>query len=142
MVRSTWLIVTLAHFAVFFLGRRFKDKFIPMMVGLFIVAMIFVMLSLEITVSYYEMEVPIAVQIRDNLLIFTVIYCLLLTPSIKYIFFVYVPFYLSLTVFCIKRHDAATQHISVAVYAQSLMVTFWYILQKRELKRFYEQRTA
>ena len=138
IVRLTWLLVSLAHFAVHFLGKRFKDKFIPMMVGLFIFAMIFVMVSLETTVSYYEVDVPIAVQLRDNLLIFPLIYSILLTPSIKYICFVYEPFYLTLAIFCIKGHEAANQHIMVALYSQSLIVTFWYILQKRELKRFYE----
>ena len=128
IVRLTWLLVTLAHLAVYFLGKRFKDKFIPMMVVLFIIAIIFVMVSLETTVSYYEVDVPIAVQLRDNLLIFTGIYSLLLTPSIKYICFLYVPFYLTLTVFGMKKHEAETQHILVAVYSQSLLVTFWYIL--------------
>ena len=117
LVRLTWLLVTLAHFIVYCLGRRFKDKFIPMMIGLYVVAQVSVMFSLLTTVSHYKDDVPIEVQLRDNLLIFTVIYCLLLTPSIKYIFFCYVPLYMSMIIWCIKKHEGATQHILAAVYA-------------------------
>ena len=133
--------MTLAHFAVHFLGKRFKDKFIPMMVGLYIFAIIIVMVSIETTGGYYGREVPIAVQQRVNLFIFAIIYSLLLTPSIKYICFVYLPVYMILAVFYIKRHETKTQYLAAA-YSQGLVVTFWYILQKRELKRFYEQHSA
>ena len=138
LVRLTWLLVTLAHFAVYFLGRRFKDKFIPMMVGLCVVAQISIVISLEATVNYNEVEVPIGIQLRDNLFIFPSIYCLLLTPSIKYICFCYAPIYNSVIIFSTLRHEIAPQHIVAAIFSQSLLVTFWYILQKRELKRFYE----
>ena len=67
---------------------------------------------------------------------------LLLTPSISYGCFLYLPFhYLSILIMTI-RDDVEKGQLIQAAYASVSCIVFWYIYQKRELKRFFEQEKA
>ena len=67
---------------------------------------------------------------------------LLLTPSIDYILFYYAPCYMITLGICVFRFDLE-RRVLLNMFGWLIgMVIFWLILQKRELKRFYEQQDA
>ena len=45
---ALWSLFTIAHVAVYFLGRRFKDKFVPMIVSLYIAQQFLVVARVEL----------------------------------------------------------------------------------------------
>ena len=64
---------------------------------------------------------------------------LLLAPSIDYILFCYAPCVILTTVFCVFRLSLDKKAMITAVAWVFAGIVFFYIFQKRELKRFYEQ---
>ena len=64
---------------------------------------------------------------------------LLLAPSIDYILFCYAPCALLTTVFIVFRYSLSKKQIVSSSSVVIGAIVFWYIFQKRELKRFYEQ---
>ena len=129
----------LLHYAVYFLGRRFKDKFVPMIVIVYVTMYFLAVARMEVMANQGKDDDEMSLWIRGTVSVITAVTCLLLTPSVNYILFCYAPCALMTTVICIFRYSLERkQIIGIAAWVFASLI-LWYILQKRELKRFYEQ---
>ena len=72
-----------------------------------------------------------------------VVYTLLLSPSMLIIWLVYIPVFTLNVMYCVKRFEDFDNLLLVTLAYMTLVIyTFWYIFQKRELKRFFQQDDA
>ena len=110
-----------------------------MVVSLFVLTNLLSMITLEIAFSFDQDKVASYTEFRRDVLIYSSISLLLLAPSIKYVLFCYVPVTQITSSIVVIRHDMDMTIIPGFLLSQILLVSFWYIFQKRELKRFFEQ---
>ena len=72
----------------------------------------------------------------------SVVAILLLAPSIDYVLFCYLPCSVTTLIICVFRYSLDRKLLLNTPLYLLAMVVFWYILQMRELKRFFEQQDA
>ena len=70
----------------------------------------------------------------------TIFNFLLLAPSIEYVAFCYLPLFLSTVIYSVLKHSLNLKIIIQACEFSLVLAAFWFILQKRELKKFFEQQ--
>ena len=132
-------ICCLLHFIVYFLGRRFIDKFVAMIVAVYVATHFLVLARVEVMVNQGEDIEEIGKWLRGTITVNTGVTFLLLAPSIDYILFGYAPCVILTTVTCVFRLSLDKKAMITVVVWVFAGIVFWYIFQKRELKRFYEQ---
>ena len=72
-----------------------------------------------------------------------VIYSLLLAPSVSYVLCCYVPVFLVNIIYTVIRHsEVKAAFMTTGIYMIVMVIPFWYILQYRELQRFYQQQVS
>ena len=135
----TWFLITLMHLVVHTLGKRFRQRFMPMVAILFVLTNLLSIITLEIALSFDQDKAASFNEFRRDVVIYSSISLLLLAPSIKYVLFCYVPVTLITSSIAVIRHEMDMTIIPYFVLSQILLPSFWYIFQKRELKRFFEQ---
>ena len=133
-----WSVFSLLYLMVYFLGKRFRHKFLMLIVALEVVKHLLIVLSLEILVKYDQDESSIVKWLHNNVNMQIVVNGLLLTPSIEYILFCYAPLCLATTVYCTIRHSLSFWSIQGPALCSIIVFVLWYIFQRRELRRFYE----
>ena len=74
----------------------------------------------------------------------TASYCLLLAPSGRYVVLCYIPVSLVAILWVVLEHletDSAvfTDYLGKQAAMGAILAIIWYILQKRELQRFFQQ---
>ena len=130
------------NLAVYIIGIRFKSKFQKLMLLDAIMTYFMLNLALELASKYGLEEDQIIYWMRTNMGLFLHVNFLLLAPSIEYICYVYAPLHSTSVIFCVVRHSLEKKVIMGALFTQFALLSFWYILQKRELKRFFEQQNV
>ena len=139
---ALWSIWALALYAAFCLRFRFKDKTMFMIVSLYIAAQLIMIFRIEELAGQGKNSEEIMVWLRPKLNLFSSITILLLTPSIEYLLFCYGLCYIITISFCVLRFKLEGRLILNMFGWLIGILIFWFILQKRELKRFYEQQDA
>ena len=126
---------------IWFLGRKFKNY-----VNLFILASYIAVQALQVLRSYaYSVDEP---EFNKNpyamALIFVLYYSLFLSPSIVYLF-AYVVIYaaiIGLIYISFQLKETSGPLIPHVLVIICLCIVIFYILQRRELKRFFELEEA
>ena len=137
-----WSIWAIAIYAAYFLGQRFKDKTMLMIVSLYVSAHILFIVRVEEMKDKGTDEVEIIAWLRAILNLVSSVSMLLLSPSIDYILFCFAPCHVITLVICVFHFDLERSFF-FNMFGWFIGITiFWLVLQKRELKRFYEQQDA
>ena len=123
-----WILWTLVLYAVYFLGRRFKDKFVPMIVSLYFLAHLIIMYRVDLMEDEGKKSVEIMAWLRPIINGLAVIALLLLSPSIDYVLFCYSPCSLITLAICVFRYDLEGRVLINMVGWFIGMTIFWYIL--------------
>ena len=135
-----WSFLLILNLAVYIIGSRFKAKFQKLMLFDAITTYFMINLALELASKYSLQEDQILYWMKTNMGLFLHVNFLLLAPSIEYISYVYAPLHTTSVIFCVIRHSLEKKIIIGALFTQVALLFFWYILQRRELKRFFEQQ--
>ena len=124
------------------LGRRFKEQMVYLVIAYYVI-------TLMITPVFAEKktlkETPLLML--GSMFNQAVFFTLFLSPSFHYPVFCYIPGYLILLVQMLQRHfddDELTVKDIISGYVVGLTaaIFLWYILQKRELERFFHNFNA
>ena len=140
------LFNVLMYWIVWALGKRFKDKMVYLVAITYLVLHVVILGTtsevMKVHLDDTDEEVPVIGMLSKICSSFG-IYVLLLAPSIWHVVLVYVPGFIIMIIHFIHRHSEFEDlFIIVAFYMIIVLVTFWYIFQRRELKRFYQQEEA
>ena len=131
------------YWIIWALGKRFKDKMVYFIPIQYLIIQLTIMATSEaIRIPFGDKEVPVTGMLSKICNGFAV-YTLLLAPTIWHVLLIYTPCFILSIIFFINRHSEFEElFIGVAFYMILVLITFWYIFQKRELKRFYQQEEA
>ena len=144
-VTFTFLIMQIflssLNWTIWALGKRFKDKMVYMILAGYLLTQLTIVFTTE-TIHRSEGEKALHVeQTPMRLFIGFAIHTLLLAPSIWSLALVYVPTYL-LTFLYFRIQLSENSHEKFVWNASFLaippLVTFWFVFQRRELKRFFQ----
>ena len=132
-------IVTTLYWSLYLFQNRLKGHFMTGLIVLMVLYHLMILVAGEF-ISQSDDErfifgkVMLLITVATNIMI--------LTPTISHACFLYLPLYLLTTLFNQFRHSDNKYKIIQAVYASICCLVFWFIYQKRELKRFYEKERA
>ena len=127
LVIATWSLINLMHLAVYLLGKRFNKSFMTMAVVLFVLTNLLSVIALEIALIYDQDKTDSFTEFRRDVVIVSSISLLLLSPSIEYVIFCYVPVTLIASTYSVIRHKMDKTIIPYFVLTQILLPAFWYI---------------
>ena len=130
------LSVTVIAWTVCLLGQRFKECHTHLIACSFVATI--ALCTLAIGLTYEE-----ASEIERTILIwklmgYLMLFTLLLAPSIIFLLLYIAAWFVSVVFVSILYYDETSQMIIFAFVLMILWGTLWYVLQARELKRFYQ----
>ena len=128
------VILLLTVVAVWLLGLRFKEKFHLMVCAYYIAEFTLISLSAEIQVGNFQGQIVVLKMWRG-----CVLFGLLLAPSLRYIFLYILVASMFITQFVLRHDSIDNWFLHVIPIASVIVMLLWYILQGRELKRFFNQ---
>ena len=134
------LCVTVVAMSVWLLGQRFKDYYTFLIGSSFVTSIAVCILGIALTFEE-ESEVGRTILIF-KLMGYLMLFVLLLAPSISFMLLYVITWFVGITYITILQYEETAEIIGFAVILMILWGTFWYILQARELKRFYQQQDA
>ena len=133
-------ILTCMHGLTWKLGHTYRNWYVFMIAALYVFAHILMTVTIELVIETYKTEF-VGWQSRIGGIF---IYCLIIAPNLKYVAIYAIVFYVNI-LFCILRYVESDAQSAFAVMWFLLAViifTFWFIFQKRELKRFFQTEDA
>ena len=105
LVVVTWSLINLMHWAIYVIGKRFSKSFMYMAVVLFVVINLLSVLALDIALRFDQDKTDSFTEFRRDVVIYSCTSLLLLSPSIEYVIFCYVPVTLITSSYCVIRHN-------------------------------------
>ena len=133
------ILIDLVIIAAWLIGSRFPEWFAFIIaVSMFMMHLI-TAVSIDVVLVVFE-GTFVGMQSRIGGLY---IYSLILAPSMSYMLFYSVIFYLNIaqTIERFVKDEAVDYHV-IWVMLVFFLFSFWFIFQKRELKRFYQKYDA
>ena len=127
LVVVTWSLINLMHWAIYVIGKRFSKSFMYMAVVLFVVINLLSVLALDIALRFDQDKTDSFTEFRRDVVIYSCTSLLLLSPSIEYVIFCYVPVTLITSSYCVIRHNMDKTTIPYFVLTQIFLPSFWYI---------------
>ena len=122
------------YWSVWLLGQRFKSIFVQLIAAQYLILQLLSAIASLSEASSAGMIGRFASQYC--------MYTLLLAPSMSYASFYLAVFSLNIAQALLRTEEKAerTTLITIAVISVAFVSTFYYIYQKRELKRFFQQQ--
>ena len=123
------------------LGKRLKDKMVYLIMAEYLLTHLIIVVTTEMIHISNGEEASHKEQTPARVFVSFAIHCLLLAPSFWSLALVYMPYYI-LTILFFRIRCADDSHEAFVWNAQlftiPVLVTFWYVYQRRELKRFFQ----
>ena len=137
------VVITVLHGTIWLLGKRFKDQIVYMIPVLYIVMHLLIQITLEtLQLPWVDGHIPIAGMLV-RMCAPLAIYSLLLAPRVSYVLCCYLPVFLANIIYTVIRHsEVKAEFMTTGVYMIVMVIPFWYILQYRELQRFFQQQVT
>ena len=133
------IIVAALYWTLYIFRNRVKENF---MAVLMIYTVLYYVMLLTATELNSESKIETFQWGRVFMLVTVATNIMLLTPTISHGFLLYLPLHVLTILFMYIRQSVKKAELTQAAYACTCLVVFWYIYQKRELKRFYEKERA
>jgi hypothetical protein len=131
--------MTVLFWSVWALGRRFIGQYDRMIAFCLVIIQLTIALHLDSLHEHHEDPGFVIIYLVGGYL---AVFLLLLAPSIHFVLFYLVVYVIEILYVVFRYYDGGSSFVGFGAQVAITFTMSWYLLHKRELKRFYQKEDA